>query len=235
MVAEDCPRKIIASPVTRWLMENVEDDEGTGGRRLKVVRLIDEYDLESVGAELERRWTTSGDDGMSLRALAAYFNRRLLEEAMADAGMQPLSGDVESLYEVLTSDDASSAERTRTTRRLEREGIDVAELQTDFVTYQAVRTYLKEHRDAEHASDDRDRTSIETENIQKLRGRTAAVTESKLEQLRDSNHLTLGEFRLFVDVTVFCEDCGQQYEVDELLEQGGCDCSDETGADSQRE
>lgn len=211
-------------------MEHVEDDESAKKRRLKIVRLIDEYELSTVGAELEQRWTAAGDEKMSLRSLAAYFNRRLLEETLAEAGMQPISGDIDPIYEVLTSDDASSAERTRTKRRLEREGIDVEGLQQDFVTYQAVRSYLKEHCGAEQATDDREQTSIEAENIQKLRGRTAAVTESKLEQLRNNGHLTLGEVRLFVDVNVFCEDCGERYEVGSLLEQGGCDCSDGTGA-----
>jgi hypothetical protein len=37
-----------------------------------------------------------------------------------------------------------------------REGVDVEALLRDFVTYQVIRTYLKEHRQVESATDDRD-------------------------------------------------------------------------------
>ena len=200
-------------------------DEG-GGRRTKVARLIDEYGFESLGPELERRWTTDDDDRLSLRALADYFNQKLLADRMANAGMQPLAGEVENVYRLLTDDDVGSADRTRTRRRLERNGVDVEGLRSDFVTYQAIRSYLKGDRGAEHTTDDRPRTVVESENIQRLRGRTTAVTEERLNQLRKGDHVQLGEFRVFADINVFCEDCGTQYEVEELLERGGCACSE---------
>jgi len=200
------------------------DGDDSSGRQIKVVRLIDEYDLGDIGAEMERRWTTTGDEQMSLRSLADFFNQQLLAEAMAASGMQPLTGEVETILDLLTSEDTSDAEQTRIRRRLEREDIDVEGLTDDFVTYQAIRTYLKEYRDAEYATDDRDRTVVELENIQKLRGRTATVMESKLEQLQNGDHIDLGEFSLFVDIGVLCSDCGRQFEVDELLERNGCDC-----------
>jgi hypothetical protein len=201
------------------------DDEG-GGRRTKVARLIDEYGFESLGPELERRWTTDGDDRLSLRALADYFNQKLLADRMANAGMQPLAGEVENVYRLLTDDDVGSADRTRTRRRLERNGVDVEGLRSDFVTYQAIRSYLKGDRGAEHTTDDRPRTVVESENIRRLRGRTTAVTEERLSQLRKGDHVQLEEFRVFAEINVFCEDCGTQYEVEELLERGGCACSE---------
>jgi hypothetical protein len=208
----------------------MSDSDGTdrtsSGRRTKVARLLEEYELEGLGAELERRWTADGDERMSLRDLADYFNAEVLEASMADAGMQPLSGEADNVYHLLTGEDVTSADRTRTRRRLEREGVDVDALLSDFVTYQAIRTYLKRDRGAEHTTDDRDRTIVEAENIQRLRGRTVTVTEGKLDQLRRSDEIVLGNARVFVDVNVLCEDCGAQYEVDELLDRGGCDCMD---------
>lgn len=210
-------------------MTDSDESGGTSsGRRTKVARLLDEYDLETLGAELERRWTADGDDRMSLRDLADHFNAQLLASSMADAGLQPLPGEVDNVYELLTDDDVSTADRTRTRRRLERDGVDVEALLGDFVTYQAVRTYLKRDRGAEHTTDDRDRTVVETENIQRLRGRTVTVTEEKLKQLERGDHLVLGDARVLVDISVLCEDCGSQYEIDELLQRGGCDCTDAT-------
>lgn len=193
---------------------------------MKVVRLIDEYDLDGVGAEMERRWTADGEERMSLRDLSERFNRQLLEEVMARAGVQPLSGEVENLYQLLTDDDVSEADRTRARRRLEREGIDVDTLLKDFVSYQAVRTYLREHQGASYTSTTGDRLETEARNIQRLRSRTTAVIESKLDQLEAGGHLSLGDFRTLVNATVVCEDCGSQFDVRELLERGGCDCDE---------
>jgi len=211
-------------------MSNTKSSNGPG-RRIKVVRLIDEYELGDIGNRLEHRWTTDGDDRMSLRDLADYFNQQLLAAAMAEAGMQPLSGEVENAYRLLTADDVGSADRTRIRRRLEREEIDVERIERDFVTYQAIRTYLKKHRGAEHTTDDRPRTEVETENLQRIRGRTVTVTRGKLDQLVSGDHITLGDFRVLVEINVLCEDCGSQYDVVELLEHGGCDCAHRTGSD----
>jgi hypothetical protein len=209
-------------------MADADESRGSTGRRSKVARLIDEYDLGGIGAEMERRWTAPDDERTSLRDLATYFNQRLLAAAMAAAGMQPLAGEVENTYQLLTDEETSSADRTQTRRQLERDGVPVEELQSDFVTYQAIRSYLTEHRGAEYTADDRDRTVVEVENVQRLRGRVETVTEEKLDRLRRNTDFDLGEFMLFVDVSVLCEDCGQRYGIDELLERGGCDCATST-------
>lgn len=204
---------------------------GTPGRRSKVVRLIDEYDLDGVGDQLERRWTAPGDDRMSLRVLADYFNRELLRSVMAEAGLQPLDGEVENTYRLLTDEGVTQADRTRAERRLEREGVDVETLRSDFVSYQAIRTYLKEYRDASYAADTRDRRTAERETAQRLRGRVLTVTDDGLDRLRRNGDIDLGEHRVFVEINVLCEDCGSQYGIEELLDRGGCDCG-ESGSTS---
>lgn len=199
---------------------------GSGGRQSKVGRLIEEYDLQGLGAELERLWTAD-EDRRSLRDLAEYFNQQLLTQALEAATIQPLDGEVENTHRLLTDDEVSSAEATRIKRRLERDGVDVESLLDDFVTYQAIRTYLKDHRDAEYTPDETDPLEREETNLQKLRGRMVSVTEGKVEQLRESDELTLGEFRTLAEIQVICEDCNTQYDVVELLDRGGCHCHDE--------
>jgi hypothetical protein len=207
-------------------MDQSEDSDSThGGRRSKVARLIEEYDLQGLGAELEQLWTAE-EDRRSLRDLAAYFNRKLLEQALEAANVQQLDGEVENTYRLLTDDDVSSAESTRIERRLERDGVDVESLVSDFVTYQAIRTYLKDHRGAEYTPSETDPLEREKTNFQKLRGRMVSVTEGKLEQLQKNEAFTLGEFRTLADIQVVCEDCNTQFGVLELLEQEGCNCED---------
>lgn len=202
------------------------DESRSGrGRRSKVARLLEEYDLGGLDEELERLWTAE-EDRRSLRDLADYFNQRLLERKLAEANVQLLDGEIENIYRLLTEDEVSRAERTRARRRLEREGIDVEALDADFVTYQAIRTYLKTHRGAEYTPTQTDPLERERSNIQQLRGRTAAVTEGKLEQLRDNGDLDLADFRTLVSIQVVCEGCNTQFDAVELLERGRCECPD---------
>lgn len=194
------------------------------GRRSKVARLIDEYDLIGIGAEMERLWTDE-EDRKSLRELAEYFNQAVLEAALEEAGVQLLDGEIENIYRLLTDEEVGAADRTRARRRLEREGIDVDALLTDFVTYQAIRSYLRDLRGAEYTPQEMDPIKRELANVRQLQGRIDSVTEGKLRQLRDADNLTLGDFRTIVTVQVYCEDCNTQVDVEDLLEQGGCNCS----------
>jgi predicted transcriptional regulator len=199
----------------------------------KVARLIDGYGLgDAFGDRLETLWTADGEERESLRSLADRFNKRLLEETMIDAGMSTIEGEIDNLYRLLTDDDVSSGARTEARMRLTRNGVDVDQLERDFVTYQAIRSYLKNYRGTEYqAGDDRTRVESVVETIQRLRSRTRSVAQKSLTQLRDTGHLSLGEFRVFVDITVLCEDCNTQYGIVELLETGRCECrtEDDTG------
>lgn len=204
-----------------------EQEESTP--RTKVARLLDEYDLgASYGADLEAAWTGVDGERRSLRDLAAAFNRRLLATAMEEADMSTIDGEVGNLFRVLTSEEVTAGTRSEARSRLERNGVDVDQLERDFVTYQAIRSYLKDVREADYEKPDvKDRRERTAESVGRLRSRLTSVTESNLEQLRANEEVTLGEFQLFTSVDVLCEECGSQYAVAELLERGGCDCPDD--------
>ncbi|MEF8826461.1 MAG: hypothetical protein V5A27_09015 [Halapricum sp.] len=196
----------------------------------KVARLIDTYGLgEGFGDRLEALWTAEGEERESLRTLAARFNRRLLEVEMTEAGMSTLDGEVYNLYRLLSDDEVSSGVRTEARVRLEREGVNVERLEQDFVTYQAIRSYLKEYRGADYQrGTDSNRIETAIETIQRLQSRVRSVAERNLQQLRDTGRLSLGEFRLFVGIEVLCEDCNEQYGLIELLKREGCQCEQAT-------
>lgn len=190
----------------------------------KVARLIDEYDLNGLGAELEARWTRD-DDRMSLRDLADFFNKRLLEQTLTDAGMNAVESNIETSYEHLTNDDVSTGVRTDTRNRLEQNGVDVEQLETDFVTYQAIRSFLKEWRDAEYQNpSDEEKLEKDLEAIQRLLTRTYSIIDDRLSKLETTNRLALGDFEILLDAQILCHECGTQSTVSELFEQGGCKC-----------
>jgi hypothetical protein len=196
------------------------------GRRSKVKRLLEEYELEGLGDELERAWTaTDPDERESLRDLATRFNERMLEAALRDAGDTVLEGELENTYRLLTDDAVGSGDRKRAERQLERQGIDIDALRSDFVSYQAIRTYLKEHRGAEQESSDVDRRQNAVETVQRLRTRLVTVAEDRLRGLRSAGEVSLGEFRVILDLRVVCEDCGTQQSFTTLIEEEGCECA----------
>lgn len=191
----------------------------------KAARLIDRYGLDGLGDELERRWTADGADRLSLRDCAALFNRRLLEAALRSADADSFQRDIEATYEQLTGDDVTAGVRTETRNRLARDGVDVGELERDFVSYQAIRSYLTEYRDAAYEGpSDAEKVQSDIDSIQRLLARTLSVTEERIESLRETGRLDIADFEVLLDAQVLCQDCGSQYAVAELLEARGCDC-----------
>lgn len=195
----------------------------------KVARLIDEWELEGVGEQLEAYWLGTGEEQQSLRELADWFNQRLLAVAHDRADESYVEGEIENTYELLTDDEVSNATRVEVETRLEQRGIDVEELEQSFVSHQSIYTYLTEYRGVSRPTEDTsDESQIEktTESIRRLINRTKAVVRSNLESLHNTGRIVIGDFTVFVDVQVFCQDCDTQYSAEELLSNGGCECQD---------
>jgi hypothetical protein len=202
----------------------MSNPESTPGPRGKVERVIEAYDLEGLGDELERRWTGVDGERESLRQLADRFNRAVLRAALDEAGASPLDGEVENTYRLLRDDDVSPGMRTEVRRQLERDGVDLDQVDADFVSHQAIHTYLRDHRGAELEPEEQSRVEKESRTIRRLQGRISVVTESGLDRLSNADDITLGDFEVLTDVQVYCADCGSQYEAVELIDRGGCDC-----------
>ena len=199
----------------------------SGKPNSKVARVIDEYDLSGWGDRLEDEWV--GDDGerTSLRDLAELFNRAVLAAALREAGEAIIEDDLDSTYRVLTGAGVSQADTLRKERELERLGLDVDDVRSDFVTHQAIHTYLTTYREVELERSERspeERREKELETILRLQSRTTAVTQDAVERLAAGGVLELGDADVFVDVRVFCEECGGDFTVNELLRRGSCHC-----------
>ncbi|ELY63804.1 rod-determining factor RdfA [Natrinema versiforme] len=203
-------------------------DDSSGGRRTKVERVMDQYGLEEWGERLEAEWIGDGTERTSLRDLATEFNQAVLRAAVREAGASVLDTDIDSLYRTLTDDDVSRSDAVRKRRELERSGVDIDDVRSDFVTHQTIYTYLTNVRDASLPEEDsEDRIERKKETVQRLAGRTQVITESTLDELRNAGELTDKDYEVFVDVRAICGQCGADYPIADLLDQGGCDC-DET-------
>lgn len=205
---------------------NVPDDIEISSNS-KVVRLIHRYDFAEIGEELERRWTSDAGSRMSLRELADYFNRMLLKQALHNNATSTIDGEAANLYRLLTGEDVSTGQRIQAENRLKQNGVDVEQLQTDFVSRQAIHTYLTKERDATYDQpviSDKERVETRINTIGRLKNRLATITEQTISELMQSDQLMSGETRVAVLVQIQCATCDTQYPIRQFLTKGGCDC-----------
>ncbi|WP_248898228.1 rod-determining factor RdfA [Haloplanus halobius] len=194
-------------------------------RDYKVGRLIEKYSLDGIEDELAAEWTRDDDERSSLRELADEFNRRILRVVLRDANINPHERDIQDLYHVLTDDDVSSGVQVQSRRELEQDGVEIDELESDFITYQAVYNFLQDYCDTTYQQpSDEEQVESDLERINRLISRTRAVAEDDLERLSRTGRITLGEHDVFVDVQVYCQECDTQYPLSDLLTSGSCDC-----------
>ena len=196
----------------------------------KVGRVGEKYDIADLDETLITYWTGNGDDQRSTRELATYVNQRILETALTKADIPPKEGEVENTYRLLTSDDVTSGTRIETRNELQRDGVPIDDVESDFVSHQTVYNHLTKCLDTSvEPPSDEERLEKSAEKLGALQNRTAAVTADTIEQLDRNGILEIGEFTVNVSVMVTCEDCFQEYTVRDLLDQQSCDCQ---GSDS---
>jgi hypothetical protein len=125
----------------------------------------------------------------------------------------------------LTDDDVSSGTRVQVQNELQRDGLEVEQVEQDLVSHQTVYKHLTGclDRSLEPPSDE-ERLDRGQAKIGALQGRTALVTEETIARLKETGAIDVGEFNVTVSVTVTCEDCLQEHTIRELLDERTCDC-----------
>lgn len=194
----------------------------------KVGRNAGAYGLDGLDERLlERR-----EEGASLRDLETVVNRSILRAALRDAG-EDVIGDAGSVYEKLTGDDVSAGERTEVRERLALAGVDVEALRADFVSYQTVRTHLRECLDVDTARDVSLTRSDALGTIQWARSRSEGIVGRTIERLQGEDGFHAGDVEVSYVVRVSCLDCGTSDTVEAFVEGGGCQCATGNGTPSE--
>lgn len=204
-------------------MSGVHDSPSPEGNRCnyKVGRVLEEYELTELDADLVDLWLGEGTGkSYSLRELSEHINKHLLRTAMERAGIDPLDGEIEETYRLLRADDISDEIRQKVVSRLKREGVNVDELEDDFVTHQAVHTYLTKFRGCDPDA----RESTETQTGQDLLDELSDIAAEALKSAREREEVEIGDFDLDIGLRVYCEECARTYPLEELFEEGGCRC-----------
>jgi hypothetical protein len=196
-------------------------------RKYKVGDVLATYELADLHDRLPDLWLGESGEEVSLRDLADRINVAIVRAALERAGEDPLDGEAENVYRLLHGDDVSAGVQIQQENRLERTGIDVDTLKSEFVTHQAVHTYLTKGLDiSKESTDQTDPIEKHETRIERLRNRLDAVVEQSLADLRKAGELSTGEVDATISIQVYCEDCGTQYELRELLQNGACTCQE---------
>lgn len=191
----------------------------------KVGTVADRYGLDDISTRLGVLWTTDGDERYSLRELADHFNQRVVESAMSDADMNPLEGEVENVYRLLTDEESSPGHRVQAEHRLKFEGVSVADVRDDFVAHQTVYRHLKNCLEAEYERETgAARVERDVERIEAFRNRVRLVVDETVQRLCAAGLFSMTAPSAYVEIRILCEKCGARYSPRELLERDHCDC-----------
>ena len=190
----------------------------------KVARLMEEYDLS---IDLPALWTGEDGERWSLRELADEFNIRLVSAELEAHDVMTSQSDAEHVYHVLTGE-SREGDKIQKRRELQREGIDVEALESNFVSHQAIHSYLTKVADTTYSDRDGDeQVNNAIDSLNKLQNRTRAVSQNTIDRLAKSGQIEVGSVDVFVDVYAYCNECGTDMPVTDLLNDRGCGCTND--------
>lgn len=183
--------------------------------RCKVCRVLADREMEEYEQRMAEHWHGESGTRMGYRQLAEWFNVTLLRREMDKAGVSTLGDEAESKYERL-QDGGTVAEEVRTV--LERNGVPIEDVESDFVSYGVIRTHLTEclGEEYEAESGDWERDAIDRARDhaeQKIsEAVAAAVSKGKLD--------AVGEVSVEVSVDLTCSETHVSVPVEQALRRG---------------
>jgi len=191
--------------------------------RPKVVRVIDKYDLKDIGDQMVTEWTKPESTRRSCRELTEFFNIRVLDAALREAGIIWDRSLVEECAAII-KDDAKSV----TGYDLDSRGVDTDEVGGDMVSYQSIYTYLTEYRDTEYEREIDDIRS-RVASLQQIETKTETIATGIISHSVTHNQVHGVEPTIEVTVECICNTCGSNTEISAYLRNGGCPACSRSG------
>lgn len=207
-------------------------DEGDGSDKppcCKVERTAARFDSLELLSELSAKRRV----GDSFRTIAAYFNRKIVAQALDDADIEQdrslhaaLTGDeiAEDVYDVLRADSTSDIKRAEVRARLSDGGVDVSTLESAFVSHVTIRSHLQ---NCVEVTPDESLPPFDQiiNTTQGARSRAVNVIQSTIDRAVENGQLQAGDLEVDISVQMSCQDCGETFYLAELLDQRRCSCT----------
>ncbi|MDV7351219.1 hypothetical protein R3751_15745 [Halorubrum distributum] len=184
--------------------------------RPKIIRVIDKYDLDGIGDEMVAEWTKPESTRRSCRELAEFFNIRVLDAALREAGIIWDRSLVEECAAIIKDRDKSL-----TGFDLDSRGVDIDEVGEDMVSYQSIYTYLTEYRDTEYEREINDLHS-RVKSLRQIETKAETIVTGIISQSVSHNQVHGAEPQIEVTTECICETCGSNTEMSVYLQNGGC-------------
>lgn len=202
-------------------------DTDTNAMGCKVDHMRDRYEIVALDDQLEYRYLQK-DDG--LRPVAEFLNRQILQRAMEQAGLEPLDGEVELYYSLLTDDETLTTDSNKARQKLRETGVDVDQVKADFVSYQTIRKHLNKCMGIDTSAGDSGPDLDTTwDEIKALRERMSTVIKDALARHRNQNRIHIDDPVVTISITIRCQSCHASRDLHEFLTHPSCDCPDDDG------
>jgi len=211
--------------------------EGRRTRKLDVV--VDKYDLHGIVDELESRWTRKNpEERYSIRELEKYLNAAIIRAALEkEVGYSPVNYNPKDIFEILNDGEDVSKSDERFVRQWMEDNLDLEELESDFVSYYSIFTFLRDVRNAESPNQrDTSPEKAKERGVDRIEQQTSNLneaTKSALKTVKNANVVADNDYEIRVSVRIECPDCGVVLPGAEFIRQGGCECSVETEDDEE--
>lgn len=190
------------------------------GPRKKIVRVAEEYKMNSIGCEMAKMWVDpDNEQRQTLKQLRDHFNKEVLRNAMIDAGMDIAPGEIEASYSYLFDDSTPDSDRKDVEIRLERNGVDVESVVDDFINSpQTILNYLHEEQGVKLEKDGA-KTSNEKSlgHIKSLNKRYENVVSKIINKLIRQGDLTPGDYSIEINCIVTNKTTNESRHLEEIL------------------
>jgi hypothetical protein len=189
-----------------------------------VERIVEKYDLESVGGELVTLYDS--DDPVGVRDLARHFNVEVTAAALQERGITVDRDAVTAIVEQLTADEATVTEMD-----VAGETVDLSEVSQDLITYEDIPAYIR-HLWAETESPEQGPAHV-IDAIQTDHDRIAQADKRRLATLSAHGELAGVTPRVTVEATATCRTCQTETDLLAYVRNGGCPVLDCAGDDAR--
>jgi hypothetical protein len=194
---------------------------------------MEKYSLEDLNSEIIDYRST---EDASLREVAAYINKSLLEQAVAETDDVELDTNTElfgaiskdealdTIYTALHSDEVPPDQRARVRKQLEQAGIDVDDVTSDWVSHTTVSAHLNSCLDINTSQSEAVTAESAEKTIEWAKTKCKNIISRTVQRLQSADIVTICSPDISLSVHVTCTDCNTTFTPSELLSRGECNC-----------
>ena len=184
--------------------------------RPKVVRVMDKYNLNSIGDKMVDQWTKPQRTRQSCRELAEFFNESVLDAALRKEGIVWDRSLVEECAGIIKDKDKSL-----TGFDLDSRGVDTDEVGEDMVSYQSIHNYLTDDRGVEYQRQINDIRS-RVNSLQQMEARMETIATGIIAQSVAHDQISGIEPNVEITAKCICKACGSRTDMSQYLREEGC-------------